>query len=87
MVGSSCLQSDSPVIIDVPKGVDSGVGTTGLSSTEGLSREGTQKELRDFDDGANALWSLYGKEAKTHDVARFSSLAADMDRVLFFVRV
>jgi hypothetical protein len=42
---------------------------------------------RDFDDGANALWSLYGKEAKTHDDARFMSLAADMDGVLLFVRV
>ena len=42
---------------------------------------------RDFDDGANALWSLYGKEAKTHDEARFLSLAADMDGVLLFVCV
>ena len=73
------------MIIDVPKEVDSGVGTTSFFSTEGPSREGTQKELRDFDDGANALWSLYGKEAKTHDEAQISSLAADMDGVLFFV--
>lgn len=62
---------------------DSGVGTTGNSSTEGLSRT---KERRDFDDGANALWSLYGKEAKAHDEARFVSLASDMDGVLLFVR-
>jgi hypothetical protein len=46
-----------------------------------------QKERLDFDDGANALWSLYGKEAKTHDEARFVSLAQDMDGVLLFVRV
>ena len=46
-----------------------------------------QKERRDFDDGANALWSLYGKEAKTHDEARFESVAKDMDGVLVFVRV
>ena len=46
-----------------------------------------QKERRDFDDGANALWSLYGKEAKTHDEARFKSVAKDMDGVLVFVRV
>ena len=46
-----------------------------------------QKEPRDFDDGANALWTLYGKEAKTHDEARFESVAKDMDGVLVFVRV
>ena len=40
----------------------------------------------DFDDGANALWSLYGKEAKTHDEAHFQSQAKDMDSVLIFVR-
>ncbi|KAN0136770.1 hypothetical protein V8E53_005540 [Lactarius tabidus] len=51
-----------------------------------LSKDPYQPETvrRDFDDGANALWSLYGKEAKTHDDARFVSLAADMDGVLLF---
>jgi hypothetical protein len=53
------------------------------SSSKGLG----QKERRDFDDGANALWSLYGKEAKTHDEARFVGLAEDMDGVILFVRV
>ena len=46
-----------------------------------------QKEPRDFDDGANALWCLYWKEAKTHDEARFESMAKNMDGVLVFVRV
>jgi hypothetical protein len=41
----------------------------------------------DFDDGANAFWSLYGKEAKTHDEACFLSQAKDMDSVLIFVRI
>jgi hypothetical protein len=59
------------------------VGTAFNSSSEGLYQE----ERRDFDDGANALWSLYGKEAKSHDEARFLSLAADMDGVLLFVSV
>ena len=67
--------------------IDSGVGTTGNPSSEGLPRPRTRKERRDFDDGANALWSLYGKEAKAHDEARFLSLAADMDGVLLFVCV
>ncbi|KAH9059232.1 hypothetical protein EDB87DRAFT_820539 [Lactarius vividus] len=43
-------------------------------------------EYEDFDDGANALWSLYGKEAQIHDKARFESLAADMNGVPTFVR-
>ena len=79
------------VLEDLRRGLlynlDSGVGGTGNSSLEGLSRVGTHKERKDFDDGANALWSLYGKGAKTHDEARFLSLAADMDGVLLFVRV
>ncbi|KAN0136284.1 hypothetical protein V8E53_005889 [Lactarius tabidus] len=44
----------------------------------------SEKERRDFDDGANALWSLYGREAKTYDEARIQSLAADMDGIPTF---
>jgi len=40
----------------------------------------------DFDDSANALWSLYGKEAKGHDEATIQTLKDDMDGVLIFVR-
>jgi len=46
------------------------------------------KELRmigDFDGSANALWSLYGKEAKSHDESRIQTLKEDMDGVLIFV--
>ena len=63
--------------------IGSAAGTTHSSK----GRYQPETERRDFDDGANALWSLYGKEAKTHDEARFVSLAADMDGVLLFVRV
>jgi hypothetical protein len=42
--------------------------------------------LEDFDDSANALWSLYGKEAKGHDTATIRSIKDDMDGVLIFVR-
>jgi len=66
--------------------LDSGRGATGDPS-EGSFRAASHKERRDFDDGANALWSLYGKEAKTHDEARFERLAADMDGIPTFVRV
>jgi hypothetical protein len=44
-----------------------------------------QKERRDFDDGANALWSLYGKQAKTYDEAHIQRLVADMDGIPTFV--
>jgi hypothetical protein len=55
-------------------------------SSDGPDHSGAQSERRDFDDGANALWSLYGREARSHDEVRFLSLAADMDGVLLFVR-
>ncbi|KAH9011125.1 hypothetical protein EDB84DRAFT_1569944 [Lactarius hengduanensis] len=38
----------------------------------------------DFDDGANALWSLYSKEAQTHDEALFQGLLADMNGIPTF---
>lgn len=40
--------------------------------------------IGDFDDSANALWTLYGKEAKSHDEARIQTLKDDMDGVLIF---
>jgi len=43
--------------------------------------------VRNFDDNANALWSLHLKEAKSHDEARIQTLKDDMDGVLIFVRV
>ncbi len=57
----------------------------GNPSSEGPFHTGRHEARRDFDDGANAFWSLYGKEAKAHDEARFLSLAGDMDGVLLFV--
>ena len=42
------------------------------------------KEL-DFDDRANALWTLYGKEAKHFDEATINTLKVDMDGLLIFV--
>ena len=43
--------------------------------------------IGDFDDNANAMWSLHLGEAKSHDEARIHSLKDDMDGVLLFVRV
>ena len=44
-----------------------------------------QQPSQDFDEDANDLWSLYGKEAKSHDEARIEILKDDMDGVLIFV--
>ncbi|KAF8486853.1 hypothetical protein DFH94DRAFT_701142 [Russula ochroleuca] len=40
--------------------------------------------IGDFDGSANALWTLYGKEAKGHDDSRIQTLKDDMDGVLIF---
>ncbi|KAH9052787.1 hypothetical protein EDB87DRAFT_1569966 [Lactarius vividus] len=40
--------------------------------------------IGDFNDNANALWSLQLKEANSHDEARIQSLKDDMDGVLIF---
>ncbi|KAI9438739.1 hypothetical protein H4582DRAFT_1950621 [Lactarius indigo] len=54
------------------------------NSSESLPRAESHKERRDFGDGANALWSLFAKQAKTQDEARFQSLVGDMEGVLVF---
>jgi len=41
--------------------------------------------IGDFEGSANALWTIYGKEAKSHDDARIQTLKEDMDGVLIFV--
>ncbi|KAI0246860.1 hypothetical protein BJV78DRAFT_1134381, partial [Lactifluus subvellereus] len=49
-----------------------------------IGSDHAQQELPDFAEGANALWSLYENEAKSHDDARIRSLNDDMDGVLIF---
>ena len=44
-----------------------------------------KRQPEDFDEDANDLWSLYGKEAKSYDGARIETLKGDMDGVLIFV--
>ena len=51
------------------------------------SSEESHKLRQDFDDGANDLWSLYGKEAQIYDESRIKTLKGDMGGVLIFVRV
>jgi hypothetical protein len=59
-------------------------GTTDNSSKD---QSHTEPPHPDFGDGANPLWSLFSKQAKTQDEARIQSLAGDMDGVLVFVRL
>ena len=55
----------------------------------GADADGSSQDPRmigDFEGSANALWSIYGKEAKSHDEALIQTLKDDMDGVLIFVR-
>ncbi|KAH8984549.1 hypothetical protein EDB86DRAFT_141864 [Lactarius hatsudake] len=65
----------------------------GDDSTPGDSKQPDPKQpmpsemprmIGDFDDNANALCSLYVKEARSHDEALVQSIKGDMDGVLIF---
>ena len=60
---------------------------TSDDTTQPTPPEEPPRMIGDFDDNANALWSLQMKEAKSYDEARIQSLKDDMDGVLIFVRV
>jgi hypothetical protein len=67
-----------------------GYGVTGTSNQIDPSRspedsKESYEQHQDFDDSANDLWSLYGKEAKNHDEAQIKTLKDDMDGVLIYV--
>ena len=49
------------------------------------SFEESYDQRQDFDDGANDLWTVYGKEAKSHDQIRINVLKDDMEGILLFV--
>ena len=59
----------------------SGLHTSGSSQTPQEN-----PSVEDFNDSANALWSLYVDEAKSHDGATVGTIKDDMDGVLIFVR-
>ena len=59
----------------------------GINNQSGNDVPNPSRSLGDFDDSANALWSLYGKEAKNHDEAEITTLKDHMDGVLIFVRI
>ena len=71
-----------PVRISYRGGVDLMIRQYGV---EGTKEQNSPSPGQDFDDRANDLWSLYGKEAESHDKARIETLKDDMDGVLIFV--
>jgi hypothetical protein len=64
---------------------EEGMNDQSGNDTQSSSSEDTSEEPEDFDDSANALWSLYQKEAKNRDEAQIQTLKDDMDGVLIFV--
>ena len=66
-----------------PEGTSTTVPPGDIMIDGGSSSE--ESEERDFDDSSNALWSLYGTEAKSYDEATIQTLKGDMDGVLIFV--
>jgi hypothetical protein len=62
-----------------------GMNTQNDPSRSAKDGEQPHEQPQDFDDSANELWSLYGKEAKSHDEARIKTLKDDMDGVLIYV--
>jgi hypothetical protein len=67
------------------EGMNDPSGNDTQSSSSEDSAEDPSKEREDFDDSANALWSLYEKEVKNRDEAQIQTLKDDMDGVLIFV--
>ena len=65
---------------EAPVDVASGTGSNPYQEVE------ERRMIGDFESSANALWSLYGKEAKSHDESRIQKLKKDMDGVVTFVR-
>ena len=59
----------------------------GAIPTGHLAQESQENPaVEDFGDSANALWSLYVKEVKSHDEATVGTIKDDMDCALIFVR-
>jgi hypothetical protein len=59
---------------------------TDLEAPPPASEADSDSENKDFDESANNLWSLYGKEAKNYDKATIKDIKSDMGGLLIFVR-
>ena len=65
----------------------SSTGTINNSAENQSHSSHAESPRPDFGDGANPLWSLFFKQAKTQDEAEFHSLMETMNGGLVFVRV
>lgn len=63
------------------------VGGAGMDPSEANDPSLPREQQKDFDNGANPLWSLYIKGVKSRDQARIQTLKDDMDGILLFVCV
>ncbi|KAF8266032.1 hypothetical protein EI94DRAFT_242677 [Lactarius quietus] len=70
-------------INEQPSARDDGIQVS--DNTPQLNPSQTPRMVGDFDDSADALWSLHGKEARRNDEIRIQSLKDDMGGVLIFV--
>ncbi|KAI9433205.1 hypothetical protein H4582DRAFT_1011670 [Lactarius indigo] len=85
--GTASGASGSTPPVQAQKGGPSNSGDDhqpGDSSAQAPDDTTEPRVIGDFDDSANALWSLHKKEAKSHDEARIQSLKDNMDGVLIF---
>ena len=60
-----------------------GDGPIGGSSNQRGSQE--NRMIGDFDSSADPLWTLYGREAKSHDQSRIQTLKDNLDGIVIFV--
>ncbi|KAH9170245.1 hypothetical protein EDB89DRAFT_2190977, partial [Lactarius sanguifluus] len=81
----SSTQSQARAQIDDPSNPGENDDRTPGDTAQPMPSE-IPRMIGDFDDNANALWSLHVKEAMSHDEARIQTLKDDMDSVLIFVR-
>src|SRR5712692_1211461 len=65
--------------------IDDGVQGINNRSDPSQTHKPSNEPAQDFDDSADELWSLYGKEAKSHDEEWVKVLKEDMDVILIFV--
>lgn len=79
------LNINDPIDLVDARGTNALTTNQSGNSAPNNSPEDSSEEPKDFDDSANALWSLYKQEAKNRDEAQIQTLKDDMDGVLIFV--
>ena len=75
-----------PRINDPERNPPPAPGTSVLCHIPDRLTYSSQEDRGDFNDNADALWSLYVEKAQNHDEAKFQTLTKNMTDVLLFVR-